>query len=54
MKRKMYLFLVENSKHKKSKGMNRNVATAISHNESKDVLLNNICIRKTVNGENSK
>ena len=33
LKPKMYLFLVDNSKHKKAKGVNRNVAGAISHNE---------------------
>ena len=45
LKPKMYSFLVENSKHKKAKGMNRNVAATISHNEYKDVSLNNKFIR---------
>ena len=41
LKQKMYLFLVEdNNKHKKAKGVNRNVVATISHNEYKDVLLN--------------
>ena len=34
LKPKMYLFLVEdNSEHRKTKGMNRNVVATISHNE---------------------
>ena len=33
LKPKMYSFLVDNSEHKKAKGMNRNVAATISHNE---------------------
>ena len=34
LKVKMYLFLVEkNSEHKKAKGVNRNVAGTIRHNE---------------------
>ena len=48
LKPKMYSFLVENSKHKKAKGMNRNVAATISHNEYKDVLLNNKFIRHSI------
>ena len=40
LKPKMYLFLVDNSEHKKAKGMNKNVTATISHNEYKDVLLN--------------
>ena len=34
---------------KKSKGMNRNVVATISHNAYKDVLLNNRCIRHSMN-----
>ena len=34
---------------KKQKGVNRNVVMAISHNEYKDILLNNKCIRHTMN-----
>ena len=46
LKPKMYSFLLEkNSEHKKPKGVNRNVVATISHNEYKDVLLNNKCIR---------
>ena len=41
LKPKMYSSLVDdNSKHKKAKGVNKNVVTTISHNEYKDVLLN--------------
>ena len=32
--------LVDNSEHKKAKGMNKNVVATISPNEYKDVLLN--------------
>ena len=38
LKSKMYSFLVENSEHKKAKGVNRNVVATISHNEYKDLL----------------
>ena len=38
----MYSFLVDdNSEHEKEKGVNKNVVATISHNEYKDVLLNN-------------
>ena len=41
LKRKMYLYLVnDNSGHKKAKGVYRNVAATISHNEHKGLLLN--------------
>ena len=43
---KIYSFLVEkDNKHKKAKGVDRNVVATISHNEYKDILLNNKCIR---------
>ena len=48
LKLKMYSFLVDNSEHKKVKGVNRNVIATISHNEYKNVLLNNKCIRHSV------
>ena len=55
LKPKMYSILVDNnSKHKKAKGMNRNVIATISHNEYKDVLLNNKCIRHSMNRTQSK
>ena len=43
---KMYSFLVDdNSEHKEAKGVNRTVVATISHNEYKDVLLNNKCLK---------
>ena len=55
MKPKMYPFLAEdNSEHKKAKGVNRNGVATISHNEYKDVLLNNKCIRHSMNRIQSK
>ena len=55
LKPKMYSFLVDNNtEHKKAKGMNRNVDATISHNEYKDVFLNNKCIRHSVNRIQSK
>ena len=36
LKPKMYSFLVDNSEHKEAKGVNRDFAAAISHNEYKD------------------
>ena len=50
LKQKIYLFLVDDSsEHKKSKGVNKNVVAPISHNECKDVLLNHICLRHSIN-----
>ena len=50
LKLKMYSFLVvNNSEHKKAIGVNRNVVATISHNEYKDVLLNNKCLRHSMN-----
>ena len=41
LKRNMYLYLVnDNSGRKKAKGVYRNVAATISHNEHKGLLLN--------------
>ena len=48
LKDKMYSSLVDNNEHKK-KGVNRNGIATISHNEYKDVLLNNKGIRHSVN-----
>ena len=46
----MYLLLVDdNSEHKKGKGVNRNVVATITNNEHKDVLLNNKCLRHSMN-----
>ena len=50
---KIYSFLVDNKDHKKAKGVNRNIVATIS-NEYKDVLLNNTCIRDSMNRIQSK
>ena len=49
LKPNMYLFLVDNSEHKKAKGVDKNVVATITHNEYKDVLLNNKCIKDSMN-----
>ena len=50
LKPKMYSYLLDNnSEHKKTKGVNRNVVATISHNEYKDVLLNKKCLRHSMN-----
>ena len=55
LKPKMYLFFVDdNSEHQKAKGGNRNVVAIISHNEYKNVLLNNKCLRHSMNRIQSK
>ena len=54
LKPKMYSFLVDNSKHKKAKGVNKNVVAAMRPNEFKDILLNNKCIRHSMNRIQSK
>ena len=55
LKPKMYsLFVDDNSKHKKAKDVNKNVVETISHNEYKDVLLNQKCLRHLMNGIQSK
>ena len=46
LKPKMYLFLVDNSEHKKGKGVNRYVVAIISHI---DAFLNNKCLRRSMN-----
>ena len=49
-KSNMYsLFGDNNSGHKKATGLNRTVVAAVSHNEYKDVLLNNKCIIHSLN-----
>ena len=46
----MHSFLVDAiSEHKKAKGVNKNVVAKISHKEYKDVLLNNKCLRQSMN-----
>ena len=53
LKPKMYSYLVDdNSEHKKTKGVNKNVA--ISHNEYTDVLLNKKYLRHSMNRIQSK
>ena len=51
LKPKIYSFLVDNSERKK---VNKNVFAKISHNKYKDVLLNNKCIRHSMNRIQSK
>ena len=51
----MYSFLVDdNSEHKKAEGVNRSVVATISHNEYKDILLNNKCLKHSMNRIQSK
>ena len=54
LKPKMYSFFVGNSEHEKAKGVNKNVVPTISHNENKNVLLNNKCFRHSTNRIQSK
>ena len=54
LKPKLYSFLVRNGGHKKAKGMNRNVVATVIHNEYEDPLLNNKCIRHSMNKIQSK
>ena len=50
LKPKSYSFLIDNnSEHKKSKGINKNVVKRISHSEYREVLLNQICLRHSLN-----
>ena len=50
LKPTMYYFLLDGiSEHTKAKGMNKNVAATIRHNEYKDVLLNKKCLRHSMN-----
>ena len=46
---KMYSFLIDNSELEKAKGMNKNVVATKSHNEYKDILLNNKNISHSIN-----
>ena len=54
LKPNMYSFLVDNREHKKAKGGNKNVVAIMSHNEYKDVLLNNEFIRHSMSWIQSK
>ena len=49
LKPKMYSFLLDNSEHRKAKGVNKKIIATISHNEYKDVLLSNIFISHSMN-----
>ena len=49
LKPKMYSFLVDKGEHKKAKGTNKNVVITLSHNEYKDVFLNDKCRRHSMN-----
>ena len=44
----------DSRKHKKAKGVNKKIVATISHNEYKDVLLNNKCLRQLMNRIQSK
>ena len=47
---KMYSFFTDDSsEHKKAKDVNKNVVATISHNDYKDALLNNKCLRHSMN-----
>ena len=50
----MYSFLVDNNGHIKAKGMNTNTDVTIHHNEYKNVLLKNKCLRHWLNRIQSK
>ena len=55
LKSKMYSLLVDDSsEHKKVKDVNKNFVAAISHNQYKDVLLNNKSLRHSMNRIQSK
>ena len=55
LKPKMYSYLVDNnSEHKKTKGVNRNIVAIMSHNEYKHALLNKKCLRHVINRIQSK
>ena len=50
LKPNIYSFLVNGiNEHEKIKGVNKNAFATINHNEYKDVLLNNICLRHSMN-----
>ena len=51
----MYSYLVDNnSENKKAEGRNRNVVATVSHNVYKDFLLNEKCLRHSMNRIQSK
>ena len=51
----MYSFLVDDSnEHEKAKSVNKNIVARISHSKNKDFLLNNKCLRHSMNRIQSK
>ena len=50
----MYSFLADNREYKKEKVVKKNVVAKIAHYEYKDLLLNNRCIRHSMNRIQSK
>ena len=55
LKPNMYLFLVDDSsEHEQAKKVNRNVVATVSLNEYRDVLLNQECLRHSMNRIQSK
>ena len=51
----MYSFVVkDSSEHKKTKDVSKNVVPTISHDEYKDILLNERCLRLLMNRIQSK
>ena len=51
---KNVFILSGNNKHKNVKSVNKNVVAAISYKEYKDALLNNRCIRHSINSIQSR
>ena len=54
LKPQIYSLLVDNSEHKKAKGVNKNVVSTINHTEYKDFSLNNNCIGHSMNSIQNK
>ena len=54
LKPQIYSLLVDNSEHKKAKGVNKNVVSTINHTEYKDFSLNDNCIRHSMNSIQNK
>ena len=54
LKATMYSFFVDKNEFIKAKGVNKNAVGTISHNEYKDALLNNKCLRHSMNRIQSK
>ena len=55
LKSKIFSFFLDDfSKQKTAKGVNKNVVATISHNKCKNILLNNKCLRHSMNRIQSK